>query len=244
MKINFRQAFIFSLTVHLLLIPGIGWLAGSWMKNEPAGQIIEIELAAGGPGPIMTGGAAGQSTTRDNASTITSDEAVEPEPLTPETIDPIEPIDTAAAEPVTSTVSKIAKHLSPVVQGANHAGGSGGTQTGGGVAGGEGAGLGTGTGTAQKQSIVLPPRVLKRIEPQYPAAARRANQEGVVDLRIEILANGLPGSISIVSSSGYQDLDEAAEAAVRKWRFVPARDSQSGSPVVSMTTLSIAFRLR
>jgi protein TonB len=105
-------------------------------------------------------------------------------------------------------------------------------------------GSGAGPGSGAVQSVILPPQVLKRYEPEYPMSARRANQEGVVGLRIEILANGLPGDISVARSSGYETLDSAAEVSVRNWRFVPARDSQSGAPVASVTVLSVAFRLR
>lgn len=243
MKLSFRQACILSLTLHLLLAPGIGWLAGSWLKSEPASQLIEIELAAGGPGQaaVATGGA------EPGAAAETPPASTPAEAAEPEASELIEPVDTAA-EPV-MPVNSIAQtaNARQDVQSALPGGlgsGAGGVPAGGGLYGGSGLGTGAGAGSNQTGSTILPPRVLKRIEPEYPPAARRANQEGDVGLRIEILANGLPGSITVVSSSGYQVLDDAAETAVRKWRFVPARSSRNGSPVASTTNLSVAFRLR
>jgi protein TonB len=167
-------------------------------------------------------------------------------PVLPSESEPVAGENIAAA-PVSS--SAIPQSQSGIDSGSLNgvSGGQGGGQGGGGGSGngsGFGSGSGTGTGSGTAQSVILPPQVLKRYEPDYPMSARRANQEGVVGLRIEILENGLPGDIRIARSSGYEALDDAAEAAVRNWRFVPARDSQSGAPVASVTVLSVAFRLR
>lgn len=117
-----------------------------------------------------------------------------------------------------------------------------GSGIGSGTGSGIGAGSGSGTGTGGGKGV-MQPQILEKVEPVYPESARQANQEGTVSLRIEILTNGRPGLISIAHSSGYQALDNAAVAAVKRWRFVPARSPQTGAPVPSVTVLPMVFRL-
>lgn len=90
---------------------------------------------------------------------------------------------------------------------------------------------------------VLPPRVLQRVEPAYPQAARQQGLEGTVRVRIEVEVDGSAGSVFIAASSGYDILDKAALQAVRQWRFVPAKAADTGMAVPCVTSLSIAFRL-
>jgi periplasmic protein TonB len=99
-------------------------------------------------------------------------------------------------------------------------------------------------GTDRKPRRLSPPRILSRVEPQYPEKARRDGVEGTVGIKVEIMTNGLAGRVWVESSSGSELLDQAALQAVREFRFVPARDEASGSPVVSVTFLPIAFQLR
>lgn len=240
--LSFRQAFILSLTIHLVLLPGMGWLAGGWLKTESVSQVIELELAAGGS--VLGYGTAAAAEPTDqaqphNSPVITPVAPPDPEPAMQDAIGPVMPNTVESQSVATGTVAgSVPGHAS----GLNQSNGSGNARV--------GSGSGTGTapdgagGSARTPSVILPPRVLDRQEPEYPIEARRANQEGVVGLRIEILENGSPGSIRVARSSGYPALDAAAETAVRNWRFVPARDSLSGVSVASVTVLSVAFRLR
>ncbi|MGB0126250.1 MAG: energy transducer TonB, partial [Rhodocyclaceae bacterium] len=78
-------------------------------------------------------------------------------------------------------------------------------------------------------------------KPVYPALARRMGEEGRVVLRVHVDPNGRPGSIAIRTSSGSERLDQAATAAVARWRFVPAR---RGDTAVSASVLvPIVFNL-
>ena len=78
--------------------------------------------------------------------------------------------------------------------------------------------------------------------PEYPHSAKRAGQEGRVLLRVQILADGSAGSVSVAKTSGFEALDEAALAAVRKWKFVPAK--RDGNPVESVVNVPINFNLK
>jgi periplasmic protein TonB len=80
-----------------------------------------------------------------------------------------------------------------------------------------------------------------QVKPEFPESARKANAEGTTLLKVEVLANGRVGEIVVTRSSGRQDLDDAAIAAVKQWRFEPAR---RGSTAVAMwANLPVRFQL-
>ena len=56
----------------------------------------------------------------------------------------------------------------------------------------------------------------------YPPKALTARREGRVELFVTVLADGSVGEVSVAASGG-QEFDNAAVAAVRQWRFEPAR---------------------
>ncbi|PTR32473.1 TonB family protein [Luteibacter sp. OK325] len=60
--------------------------------------------------------------------------------------------------------------------------------------------------------------------PRYPMAALRAQHEGQVILNVTVTQDGDVTDVSVGHSSGDLDLDRAAEAAVRGWRFAAADD--------------------
>jgi protein TonB len=66
-------------------------------------------------------------------------------------------------------------------------------------------------------------------------------QQGVVTLDILVSADGAAGDVTVVRSSGYPLLDHAAEDAVRRWTFEPARSA--GMPIASHVQLPIRFSL-
>lgn len=81
-------------------------------------------------------------------------------------------------------------------------------------------------------TAVTPPRSeaahLNNPPPVYPLVAQRRGDHGTVLLRLIVTADGLAKNVSVEKSSGHRALDDAALAAVRNWRFVPARQgSQS-----------------
>jgi protein TonB len=78
-------------------------------------------------------------------------------------------------------------------------------------------------------------------KPVYPAASRRIGEEGRVLLRVRVSAQGLPLSVDIRQSSGFPRLDEAARAAVERWRFVPAK--QGAEAVESTVVVPLQFTL-
>jgi TonB family protein len=95
---------------------------------------------------------------------------------------------------------------------------------------------------AQPPSTKVPPEVMerlliRRVDPVYPEAARRANLQGVVVLDAVIAADGTV--LNIHPLSGPDALVSAAMDAARWWRFRPYR--VRGEPAAVETTLSIEF---
>ncbi len=88
-----------------------------------------------------------------------------------------------------------------------------------------------------------PPVIVGRLEPEYPAFARRAGLQGTVILEVEVYRDGSTGNIKVRRSlqAGPGGLDEAAIAAVRKVRFQPGKSS--GRPVDTLVIVPIEFRL-
>lgn len=78
--------------------------------------------------------------------------------------------------------------------------------------------------------------------PSYPPAARRRGIEGVVVLAVDLGEDGRPRHVCVKTSSGFAMLDEAAEKAVRGWRFTPA--TRGGRPVAATVDVPVRFTLR
>ena len=66
-------------------------------------------------------------------------------------------------------------------------------------------------------------KVKQRVTPQYPEIARRFNTSGVVKLSVEITPGGDVRSVKVLG--GHPLLIPAAEDAVRKWKYEPAKES-------------------
>ena len=57
-------------------------------------------------------------------------------------------------------------------------------------------------------------------QPSYPYNARKAGVQGTVRLMVVVEMSGLPGSVSVQSSSGNSELDSAAQDTIRRrWRW-------------------------
>lgn len=84
-------------------------------------------------------------------------------------------------------------------------------------------------------------KVSRRVEPAYPPSARRAGEEGTVQLRILVDERGMPGEVQVLKGSGFARLDQAAIDAVRRWRFVAATNGSQA--IAAWTQVSITFRL-
>src|SRR5579872_16853 len=82
-------------------------------------------------------------------------------------------------------------------------------------------------------------RLIRRVEPEYPAEARAQHIQGPVVLEVQVLSDGTVGNISIVKGSPL--LAEAAVQAVRQWKYQP--NVLDGRSVESQTRVTINFSL-
>ena len=77
--------------------------------------------------------------------------------------------------------------------------------------------------------------------PVYPPAAARRHQEGTTLLRVHVLPDGHADQVQVQQTSGVPALDEAAQAAVRQWTFIPAK--RGATPVEGWVNVPLAFKL-
>lgn len=78
-------------------------------------------------------------------------------------------------------------------------------------------------------------------KPVYPHASRRLGEQGKVLLRVYVSAAGLAEKVEIKLGSGFARLDQAAEEAVSRWRFVPARRGEQ--MIAAWVQVPINFQL-
>jgi protein TonB len=92
---------------------------------------------------------------------------------------------------------------------------------------------------------IIPPNFvaayLDNPAPAYPASSKRLGETGTVLLRVVVDENGRPESINVTTSSGFERLDRAAIDAVRRWKFVPAK--QGDRPVKAAVLVPLEFQL-
>ncbi|HEY8947548.1 MAG TPA: TonB family protein [Rhizomicrobium sp.] len=76
----------------------------------------------------------------------------------------------------------------------------------------------------------------------YPPLAVRLNHEGATTVAIKIGADGSVQGVDISNSSGFPELDEAAQKCVQaRWHFSPA--TENGAPVASTKQYRIVWKL-
>jgi TonB family protein len=86
---------------------------------------------------------------------------------------------------------------------------------------------------------VMEARLIQRVEPTYPESARLLHMSGVVQLRAIIGTDGRVRELTALS--GNPILANAAQAAVRQWRYLPTfLDNQ---PVEVETFITVTFVL-
>lgn len=85
------------------------------------------------------------------------------------------------------------------------------------------------------------PDYLLNPPPVYPDSARERGWQGTVTLEVQVSSKGLPDQVTVFRSSGYRILDQAAEKAVRRWKFRPA--SVAGFPLSTRVKVPVRFIL-
>lgn len=91
---------------------------------------------------------------------------------------------------------------------------------------------------AEVQGLRLP-RPFKRLRPEYPASAARAEAEATVDVLADVGADGEVAGVYVVRWAGF-GLDEATVATVRQMHFFPAM--RNGTAIPMRVLLRYNFR--
>ena len=210
--------------MHVLFALVIGIFGYRFVSRPP--QILEVALVGGG------GGAPEQVEEQQDNSILRSIDDIIDKRLKPETKKVV----------TKKTVPSTKPQPGP---GNNQTGGpSNATGNGSGTGNGTGSGSGDGAGAGEGRGVpVTPPRVVSAMQPKYPSSARSAGIEGVVGVKMLVNASGKVTEAIVVRSSGNAALDEAAVAAVYKWRFTPAKD-KFGQKAPCYVTQGIRFDLK
>ena len=209
-----------AVAVHVLFALVIGIFGYRFVSRPP--QILEVALVGGG------GGAPEQVEEQQDNSILRSIDDIIDKRLKPET----KKVVTKKTVPSTKPQPG---HGNNQTSGPSNGSGTG---SGTGSGSGDGAGAGEGRGVP-----VTPPRVVSAMQPKYPSSARSAGIEGVVGVKMLVNASGKVTEAIVVRSSGNAALDEAAVAAVYKWRFTPAKD-KFGQKAPCYVTQGIRFDLK
>ncbi len=75
--------------------------------------------------------------------------------------------------------------------------------------------------------------------PVYPPAAVAEQRQGRVLLKVDVDTEGRAVRVEVLRSSGHLDLDAAAQAAVKQWRFSPALEDEQ--PVTQTIAVPVRF---
>ena len=89
-------------------------------------------------------------------------------------------------------------------------------------------------------AVTSPLKVLSKPRAQYTDSARTNNVQGVVRLKITLMANGSVGNITPLNSLPY-GLTEQAIAAARQIKFEPRK--VNGTPQSSIVTFEYSFTI-
>ncbi len=250
-----------------LAIVGIASLGLSLRAAPPVDEVVAHEpvrlvyLSLPGPGGGGGGGGLKQPlpaprAQREGTHSLASPLPPREPPPAPEP-PPLEPLDATPLPPVMAPVASApsdAANVDGVMKDAPAAdsrgtGAEGGTGSGRGkgMGDGDGAGIGDGTGGGtgggpyRPGSGVEPPRLLREVKASYTDEARRAGIAGEVEMEITIRRDGSVSDVRILRGLG-GGLNERAAAAVRQWRFAPAR--LKGTPVDVIVEVAVEFTLR
>jgi TonB family protein len=233
--------------------PGGGGGGGGMKEKKPAPRVertgqqrMRISVPKATPDPVLT----------------TAKKVEEPPKPTPQVVPqpkpierPVEPLPSRVlVAPVVATAAGTRDREGVIEHPQGNAdshgsGGGGGAGTGQGTGNGQGLGSGigdgsgggTGGGPFRPGSGIDPPRLLREVKAEYTEEGRRRGITGDVELEIVIRRDGSVGDVTVVKGLG-AGLEQRAIAAVKQWRFSPAR--RKGEAVDVIVEVAVEFTLR
>jgi protein TonB len=87
--------------------------------------------------------------------------------------------------------------------------------------------------------VVREAKLLRRVDPEYPTAARRDGVAGSVDLAVLVSESGAVREVSVVRADPPGLFDKSALTAVRKWKYDPRY--VDGLPAEAHLTVHLEF---
>ncbi|WP_099596588.1 M56 family metallopeptidase [Stenotrophomonas maltophilia] len=94
---------------------------------------------------------------------------------------------------------------------------------------------------AAKAGLDRPIQVDRMPPPSYPKSAFEQRQVGVVNLRVEVDAQGRPSDVRVLSATNPGVFDAVSIAAARSWTYRPAM--KNGKPVAAAVKIPITFAM-
>jgi protein TonB len=98
------------------------------------------------------------------------------------------------------------------------------------------------TASSDIEKPIFDAAFLNNPQPSYPVFAKKRQQEGTVMLKVKVSIDGKAEVVELAESSGFSLLDDAAQQAVAKWQFIPARHGDV--VVIASVIVPIRFALR
>ena len=93
---------------------------------------------------------------------------------------------------------------------------------------------------------VVPPNFnadyLHNPAPLYPPLSRRMGEEGRVLIRVLVEPDGQASKVELRAGSGSERLDQSALDAVRRWKFVPAKQGERA--IAAWVVVPVVFTLK
>lgn len=214
-KKRFGKGFAVALAVHLIAAAGLGFFGYQLAKTPP--EVIEVTLAGGGGG--------------ENSDDVEQEEQQE-ESLFKSFEDIVDNKLKPKPEKKQIVKKKQANNSAPKAASSSAHSGSGngsaasaGSGSGSGGGSGSGSGGGNGDGVGEGHGVITQRARLKRdVKPKYPTSAVNKSISGSATVRLVIGTDGVPESVTIISSSGNSAIDNSIVDAAYKWRFYPATD--------------------
>ncbi len=229
---SYTLAFLFAIGLHAALLFAVktGVIEGPEFAVTAGETSVEVALVAAAPAAVET--------------VVEAEPEVTPEPppvqeLVPEppAVEPAAIVEPAPPPPVAPRVRETPRQPPAVKKPAPRraaAVGDGSSAT---------PGLDASTTSTGPVGDRAKPGYLRNPHPTYPEVARRSGQQGVVELRVRVNADGSAMSVALTRSSGFPLLDERAVSTVRdRGSFKPAR--AAGVAVASEVIIPIRFSLR
>jgi protein TonB len=105
-----------------------------------------------------------------------------------------------------------------------------------------------GPGLAQQGDVyeigngVKSPRLIKEVKPAYTEGAMRRKVQGIVEMKVVVLADGTVGDEVTVTRSLDEELDQQAVKAVKQWTFQPG--TKDDKPVRVQVSVELTFTLK